>query len=160
VSEKSLLLIPTSVLELLEREAMEAYPQECCGVLLGRIPTAVEPRAEVREVVVARNSATARRQERYFIDPKLVLRVHEEARRRRLDVLGYYHSHPDHGAIPGWFDLETAWPEVAYLILAVDERRVTGVRCWRLREGGDAFEEVDIEYSSPLERSMSGRTEP
>jgi proteasome lid subunit RPN8/RPN11 len=160
VSEKRHLLIPTSVLGLLTREAIEAYPEECCGVLVGRIPAPAEPRAEVREAVAARNSATDRRQESYVIDPRLLLRVQKEARERELEILGYYHSHPDHSATPSRFDLETAWPDVHYLILAVEEERVTGVRSWLLREGGEAFEEVDIEYSSPPARSLSGSTEP
>ena len=160
MSEKRHLVIPISALRLLERAAIEAYPEECCGVLVGRIPSPAEPGAEVREVVVARNSATDRRQERYVIDPKLLLRVRNEARERELEVLGYYHSHPDHSATPGRFDLETAWPEIHYLILAVEEERVAGVRCWQLQEGGEAFEEVDIEYSSLPLCSKAGITDP
>lgn len=147
MSEKSHILIPTSVLEVLKREAIEAYPEECCGVLVGRLHAREPLTAEVHEVAVAGNQAIDRRQERFVIDIHLLLRVQKEARERELEVLGYYHSHPDHGAIPGRLDRESAWPEVSYLILAVQEERVTGVRCWRLREGGDAFEEVDIGYS-------------
>lgn len=147
MSDKSHLLILTSELDLLKRLAVEAYPEECCGVLLGHLRALRPWRAEVCEVAVARNSATDRRLERYVIDPQLLLRVQKEARQRGMDVVGYYHSHPDHGATPGQFDLDTAWPDVAYLILAVAEERVTGVRCWHLRKGGETFDEVEIGYS-------------
>ena len=147
MSDESHLLISTEILELLKKEALEAYPEECCGILVGRV-RAQEPRkAEVHEVKVARNSAVERRQEQYSIDPEQLLRVQTEARKGELDVLGYYHSHPEERAIPGQVDLETAWPDTSYLILAVGRERVTEVRCWRLRESGEAFEEVQIGYS-------------
>lgn len=147
MSEKSQFRIPTPVLELLEREALKAYPEECCGILLGRGSSPGEPIAEVSEVAVAPNSASDRREERYAIDPKLVLQVQQEARARQVEVLGYYHSHPCRSATPSQSDLESAWPEVRYLILAVEAQRVTGVKCWRLSEVGETFEEVDIGYS-------------
>jgi proteasome lid subunit RPN8/RPN11 len=147
VSENSRLQIPTVVLELLKEEALEAYPEECCGVLVGRMGAQGPSFGRVHEVAVAQNRATDRRQERYVIDPELLLRVLKGARERDLEVVGYYHSHPDHGANPGQFDLEAAWPDVCYVILAVDGERVTEVRCWRLRRDGGAFEEVDFGYS-------------
>jgi len=147
VPDESHLLISTEVLELLKKEALEAYPEECCGILVGRVRTQEPGKAEVHEVKVARNSAVERRRERYAIDPEQLLRVQTEARERELDVLGYYHSHPEDSAIPGQADLETAWPDTLYLILAVERGRVTEVRCWRLRGSGEAFAEVPIGYS-------------
>lgn len=147
MSEKSRLLIPTLQLELVEREALAAYPEECCGALLGHLGGQQPWWAQVREVAVAANSATDRRRERYVIDPTHLLGIQKEARQRGLDVVGYYHSHPDHGPIPGRFDLESAWHGVGYLILAVDEGRVTDVKCWRLESDGKSFHEVDIGYS-------------
>ena len=141
------LLIPTPLLELLEKEALTAYPEECCGVLLGRLRGQEPLRAEVREVAVAANSATDHRWERYVIDPTFLLGILQEARQRGLDVVGYYHSHPDHGAIPGRFDLESAWPGVGYVIVAVDEDQVTDARCWCLEKDGESFREVSIGYS-------------
>jgi proteasome lid subunit RPN8/RPN11 len=84
---------------------------------------------------------------RYAISPEQLLQISGSARERGLDVVGYYHSHPGHDAVPSRLDLESAWPEVSYLIVAVRGRRVTEVRCWRLREGGGAFREMDIGYS-------------
>jgi proteasome lid subunit RPN8/RPN11 len=147
VPDQSHLLIPLAAVDLLKREAVEAYPEECCGVLLGRLPAASSPTAEVHQVVVAQNSATDRREERFVIDPRHLLGAQKEARRQGLDVVGYYHSHPDRGATPGHFDRDAAWPEVGYLILAVSGRRVTEVRCWRLSESGETFTEVSIGYS-------------
>ena len=105
------------------------------------------PWAEVYEVAATRNSAADRRRMRYAIAPEHLLRIQRNAQERGLDVVGYYHSHPEHDATPSRFDLETAWPDVSYLILAVRGQRVTEVRCWRLTEGAGAFTEVDIGYS-------------
>lgn len=147
MSDQSHLLIPLAALDLLKREAVEAYPEECCGVLLGRLPTPTSPTTEVHEAVVAQNSATDRREERFVIDPRLLLGAQERARLQGLDVVGFYHSHPDGGATPGLLDREAAWPEVGYLILAVSGGRVTDVRCWRLQEEGAALTEIGIGYS-------------
>ena len=147
MSEKSHLLIPLAAMDLLRREAVEAYPEECCGVLLGRWTAQPSRTLEVHEVVVTQNSATDRREERFVIDPRHLLGAQREARHQGLEVVGYYHSHPDSGATPGQVDREAAWPEVCYLILGVSEMWVTEVRCWRLHEAGEAFTEMGIGYS-------------
>jgi proteasome lid subunit RPN8/RPN11 len=147
VSDQSHLRIPVATLDSLERQAILSSPEECCGVLLGRLPGPTMPWAEVHEVAATHNSAADQRRLRYAIAPEQLLRILESARKRGLDVVGFYHSHPGQDAIPSRLDLESAWPEVSYLIVALRGRRVTEVRCWRLTAGGGAFREMDIGYS-------------
>lgn len=80
----------------------------------------------------------------YLIDPKTVLIAHEEARAAGLEIVGYYHSHPDGPAVPSRKDLEDAWPDTSYLIVAVGSGGVEA-RSWRLDERGGAFVEERVE---------------
>lgn len=125
----------------------ETYPEECCGVLVGR----VQPLATVVEVVPlvnvwGRSAVTAElatvtaeprsesRRRNFAIAPHDLLRVQRQASDRHLAIIGIYHSHPDHPATPSEFDQAIAWPEYDYLILSVQQGRPATLRNWRLNE--------------------------
>jgi proteasome lid subunit RPN8/RPN11 len=95
-------------------------------------------------VIELENERDASRHNRYVISPGQFLRAEKEARAAGLDVLGFYHSHPDHPAQPSAFDLEHAWPWYSYLIASVEKGRVADVRSWRLREDRAAFESEPV----------------
>ena len=122
----------------LERWAHEGYPQECCGLLLGRVNDGV---VHVDEVVQARNANTERARDRFELDAQDVLRADEQARARALDVVGVWHTHPDHPARPSATDRAHAWDGWSYLILSVDAQGVEALRSWRLA-GADFVEEA------------------
>ncbi len=117
----------------IEDHARETFPEECCGFLIG-IPG--EPKRVV-ETRRARNVAPADRGRRYFIDPLEQLRVDQELRGTGRDVVGFYHSHPNHPATPSQFDLEnSAWPGYSFLILSIVDRNPKDLKAWLLdREG-------------------------
>jgi proteasome lid subunit RPN8/RPN11 len=102
-------------LEAIGRRARRAYPHECCGLLLGE---RVEGGSRVVAALPARNLDPAPRRG-YFVDPRALLRGHRAARRHRLEVVGYYHSHPDSPAAPSRRDQEEALHGASYLIVAV-----------------------------------------
>jgi proteasome lid subunit RPN8/RPN11 len=85
------------------------------------------------------------RSNRYLIAPEQLLAVDRSAREAGLEVLGFFHSHPDHPPEPSGFDREHAWPWYSYLIVAVERGRNAGQRAWRLREDRSAFDEEPIE---------------
>ncbi len=121
-------------------EAEARYPNEACGVLLGR---GGEP-VEVLEARPVANAESGRARDRYLLDPRGQLEAERDARRRGLDVLGYFHSHPDHPADASPTDLERSWEGVLYLIVSVRGGRCREARCW-LRPAGDAaFRGVDL----------------
>ena len=122
----------------LRRWAQEGYPRECCGLLLGRAADGV---AHVEDVTQARNLNTERADDRYELDPLDLLRADEQARARRLDIVGVWHTHPDHPAQPSATDRAQAWDGWSYLILEVDAGHVQAMRSWRL-EGPDFVEEA------------------
>lgn len=129
------------------------YPNECCGMLLGRSDGGVK---EVSEAVPLKNLRldSARAQEmlplenpgreseknRFLIDPLDQLKVEREARRRGLDVVGYYHSHPDHPARPSNYDREHAWPWYSYIILSVERGKAAEMTSWVLSEDRSHFD--------------------
>lgn len=125
------LTVEAGVLAEVRAHAIGAAPEECCGALLGR-------GGEVVCAVALENEAVGRDQ-RYLITAPRVLRVEAEARRRGLEVVGYYHSHPDGAPAPSETDRALAWPGYAYLI--VGGARIEG---WRLREDRSGFLRVRI----------------
>ena len=139
--------------ESIRSHGVREYPNECCGMLLGRAGGAVK---EVSEVVPLRNLRhdSARAQEllplddpgreseknRFLIDPSEQLRVEKEARDRGLDVLGYYHSHPDHPARPSNYDRDHAWPWYSYVIVSVERGEAAEMTSWVLSEDRALFD--------------------
>src|SRR5271157_198861 len=134
------------------------YPSECCGILLGR---ADGDRREVAEVVPLANlrhdperaqkllplDEPGRESERnrFLIDPGEQIRVEKEARARGLDVVGYYHSHPDHPSRPSKYDRDHAWPWYSYVILTVREAVPGEMTSWVLSEDRTRFDPEPIE---------------
>lgn len=134
-------------LDPIEREQVHAhlvraYPEEGCGVLVGRDEGTWRV---VERVVVFENQRTDSRRNRYLITPEQLLVVEREARQEGLDVVGFFHSHPDHPAFPSAFDLEHAWPYYSYLIVSVADGRVGEARAWRLAADRARFEPEAIE---------------
>ena len=119
-----------------------AYPEEGCGVLLGRDDGGVRT---VERVLPCENRGAASRTRRYLIGPEDFLAADREARGAGLDVVGFFHSHPDHVAAPSGFDLEHAWPYYSYLIVSVEQGRVVGATSWRLAGDRSRFEPEQLE---------------
>lgn len=121
--------------------AEEKYPGECCGLLVGVIEDdayrvhRAEPCANLRE---------GEADDRFELDPADYLRVDRMARELGWEVIGVYHSHPDHAPRPSRFDAAAAFPGFAYLIVAVRSGKAAGMRSWLLGDDG-AFVEQEIE---------------
>jgi proteasome lid subunit RPN8/RPN11 len=131
-------------LAAIHRHAASTYPEECCGILVGRQAEDPAEGASVERVLCAENAREDRRRDRFLIAPGAILEAHREARAAGLDVVGYYHSHPDHRAEPSEVDREHAWPGLSYVIVAVQGGKVGTTRSWRLTDDRLRFEEEDI----------------
>lgn len=114
----------------------------------------------VERAVVLENERPDSRHNRYVIEPETVLHAHRQAREMELDILGYYHSHPDHPAVPSEFDREHAWPGMSYLITAVEKGRVVDTRSWRLRDDRSAFDEEPLDVEPPGAERAADATIP
>ena len=122
-----MLRMENALIDEIRRQGERAYPAECCGVLVGRA-------GEVKEVLRL-VPATNRRTDdphRYLIGPDDLRRIEADLRPLRQDVVGCYHSHPDHPAVPSAFDVEQAWPWYSYLIVRVDRGHAAEVASWVL----------------------------
>lgn len=130
-----------SHLTQLKQHARSTYPQECCGVIVGdratqtvsavhAVRNAWTPDCLPLEFAPAETSHSSH--DRYWIDPADLLRLMKASRAEGAAILGIYHSHPDHAAIPSVCDRQLAWPEYVYVILAVNSSQVTDCRCWQL----------------------------
>jgi proteasome lid subunit RPN8/RPN11 len=127
----------------IRRQGEQEYPHECCGLLLGRTETDGTKRVvEVYPVSNAREEEA--RHNRSLILPGEYLRGERHARARALDVLGNYHSHPDHPAVPSQFDLEHAWPTWSYIIVSVREGKAVELRSWEMRDDRSRFDEEEL----------------
>jgi proteasome lid subunit RPN8/RPN11 len=101
----------------MRRHGEETYPHECCGVMLGRMEAGTNV---VEQVVRAGNIRTDSLHNRYQIAPQELVKIQRQAREQRLDIVGFYHSHPDHPARWSETDLREAhWMGCSYVITAV-----------------------------------------
>lgn len=122
--------------------AMEAYPEECCGILVG---TDTGTGKAVYDAVRIGNAKQENRTRRFLITPEEYRRAEGAAGAEGLGVMGFYHSHPDHPARPSQFDLEHAWPWCSYIIVAVEEKIPAAVKSWVLKEDRSGFDEEIID---------------
>ena len=122
-------------LTAIRRHGARIYPDECCGALLG-------PKAgEVTEAYALDNTFPDGRRRRFLVGPDEYRRAEARAAETGLQLLGFYHSHPDHPAEPSQFDLDHAWPNLSYLIVSVRQGQPKEVRSWRLKADRSAFDE-------------------
>lgn len=132
----------------------QEYPNECCGLLIGRFgENGIKTVTEVQPISNARE--TEAKHNRFLIRPEELMRGERYAAKRELDVIGFYHSHPDHPAIPSQYDLEHAWPVYSYIVLAVRTGRAEDLRSWELQPDRTVFNEEHILKGDSLCQSQS-----
>jgi proteasome lid subunit RPN8/RPN11 len=119
-----------------------AYPEEGVGLLLGRIR---EERQWVESILPLDNQREeSARRSRYLVEPDEFLTAENRAVELGLEVLGSFHSHPDHPNLPSEFDREWAWPAFSYLITSVWSGKAGDSRAWRLAEDRSGFSEERV----------------
>ncbi len=134
MSGATILELPAPLLRRAEQAARDAYPEECCGLLIGRRHGATWT---VHRLAPSANVAQAERRARFEIDPAILLREQRRARDAGEALIGLYHSHPDGEPAPSAEDERRAWQaDQAWLILAADRDRAIRVAAW-LRGPGD-----------------------
>jgi len=126
----------------IRRHAAAAYPYECCGALIGR--QSAEGVVEIVEATELENVTDEGPRRRFRVSPDDYRQSEARARELGADLVGFYHSHPDHPAQPSQYDLDHAWPNFSYVIVAVADGAAGDLRSWRLRPDRSAFEEESI----------------
>ena len=139
VDSGSMLKIAVKNYEALRRHGEETYPHECCGVLLGRVED------DGTRIVTARcgNTRTDSPQNRYNIDPRELVRIQREGRERGEDIVGFYHSHPDHPARWSQTDLaEAHWFGCSYVITSVEKGKAAITNSFELSGSDEADKQL------------------
>lgn len=136
--------VPAEVLAAMRAHAAETYPEECCGGLLGAAGADGDGERRVVRCIAAPNARGDERERRYLIGPELVSAFEREADVSGLELIGFYHSHPDHPARPSAFDRDHAWPWYSYIIVPVERGVANAPRAWRLRDDREDFDEQSI----------------
>jgi proteasome lid subunit RPN8/RPN11 len=143
--------------QIIYSHAENTYPEECCGLIIGHITTESKTVVEVIPTENDWSPATApdflpddteySKKRRYSIAPKYLLQVQKEARDRKLNIIGIYHSHPDYPAKPSEFDRQFAWQEYSYIIISVQSGKARDIKSWAL-DDNHQFQQEAIEYCS------------
>jgi proteasome lid subunit RPN8/RPN11 len=126
-------------------EGEKAYPNECCGVLLGTTGESGRKKAESL-LPIDNNREQAEQYHRFEIRSEDYLEAEREAGRQNRDILGFYHSHPDHPAVPSAFDQNNALPFYSYIIVSVEKGKAVDIRSWELTADRSEFREEEITW--------------
>lgn len=144
-----MLKLNEQVYDAIRRHGEETYPHECCGVLLGH---SAEDVNDVEDSMRAGNTRTDSPENRYQIAPQELVKIQRLARERGLDIVGFYHSHPDHPARWSKTDFaEAHWIGCSYVITAVDEGVAQATNSFLLTGAGEddkAFEDEAVEVAA------------
>jgi proteasome lid subunit RPN8/RPN11 len=153
----SMLRIGRADYDLIRWEAERNYPNECCGIILGNV---VEGVRQVSMTITCDNAHTDSLANRYRIRPEQVVAAQKLARSRGENIIGFYHSHPDHPANYSKTDREEAhWFDCSYVIVSVERGKAAATKSFVLQGGEDhkKFEPEEIEiiaYSQPLKVAL------
>ena len=125
--------------DVIHQHAIETYPHECCGALVGT-------GNRVDAVVPLPNTTEEGPRRRFLVRPSDYRQAEQQATALGAELLGFYHSHPDHLARPSQYDLDHAWPTFAYIIVAVAHAAAADMTVWYLKDDRSSFEEGSLHY--------------
>ena len=137
------LALGSSVADAIRSHGRETYPHECCGALLGSngVASATVPLPNTTEEGPRR---------RFLVRPGDYQQAERAAADAGRELLGFYHSHPDHPARPSQYDLDHAWPSFSYAIVSVMAGEPGDLRSWTLKDDRSAFDEESLTVQSSI----------
>lgn len=141
-----------SALDRIRRHGAESYPFECCGALIGDA-------SFVADAFALPNTTDGEPRRRFLVGPNDYQRAEIEAARRGAQLLGFYHSHPDHPARPSQHDLEHAWPAFIHVIVSVRQKFPREITAWRLADDRSRFVEMEVAMDADEPISMQNRSQ-
>jgi proteasome lid subunit RPN8/RPN11 len=143
--------------QIIRSHAEKTYPEECCGIIFGdrnncgKTVVEVMPTENVWGTEAAADFLDEEivhgRRQRYAIAPQVMLQAQKQARVHSLDIIGIYHSHTDHPAIPSEFDREYAWQEYSYIIVSVQKGKASEMKSWCL-DDNHQFQQEELKINS------------
>jgi proteasome lid subunit RPN8/RPN11 len=134
--------------QAIRRHGQDTYPHECCGALVGRDDRVID-------VVALPNTTEEGPRRRFLVRPSDYRLAEARARELGGELVGFYHSHPDHPARPSQYDLDHAWPTFAYVIVAVASGTASDITVWWLKDDRSTFEEGTLQHGDENSDSHS-----
>lgn len=155
MADSAALCISGQLAEKIRAHGAETYPHECCGALLGRDSSVLldgvqgtalqSPAREILQLFPLVNRRDDSPRNRFSVTAEDVLAAEKAAREQGLEVVGWYHSHPDHPARPSEYDRDHAWPWYSYVIVSVQNGAPLDMTSWRLNDDRKEFSPEGIE---------------
>jgi proteasome lid subunit RPN8/RPN11 len=140
------LKVGEALVRKIQAHGVETYPHECCGALLGGDS---DDFREVLDLLPLANRRDDSPRNRFEVTPDDVRLAERTAREKKMDLIGWYHSHPDAPARPSEFDREHAWPYYSYIIVSVQKGEPRDMTSWRLHDDRAAYDPETIETPAP-----------
>ena len=134
------LTLLSGVDQAIRAHGVETYPNECCGALIGRDGV-------VAATFALPNTTEEGPRRRFLVRPQDYREAEKRASEAGAELLGFYHSHPDHPARPSQYDLDHAWPSFSYIIVSVQAGKPADMTSWRLQEDRAAFDQEELKYA-------------
>ncbi|HKS10292.1 MAG TPA: M67 family metallopeptidase [Pyrinomonadaceae bacterium] len=138
-----MIAIAEKQLSEIREHGVRDYPYECCGLLLGRFEDDRKLVTETYPISNAREESAKRN--RFLIAPEELMKGERYARDHDLEVVGFYHSHPDSPAVPSQYDLEHAWPTYSYIIVSTSADRADDLFSWEQEPDRSRFKQEEIQ---------------
>ncbi len=126
------MIVKNNALKQMKSHLEQTYPHEGCGVMLGKndVVTMIHRGTNIRQ---------DRQEDRFLLAPSDIMDAEKLAKQNSIEIVGFYHSHPDHPAKPSTTDLESAWEGYHYLITSINKGRMEDIGVFRLPEQGNNF---------------------
>lgn len=138
--------ITSEQIEQINLHGERDYPYECCGLLIGRFENdGAKVVLETFPISNAREESAKRN--RFLIQPEELMRGEKYAQSNNMDVVGFYHSHPESPAVPSQYDLEHAWPTYSYIIVSVIDQKAGDLFSWEQRPDRSKFEREEMKVA-------------
>lgn len=142
-----MILVNENLLQGIREHGVRDYPYECCGLLLGRFEaTGTKVVNEIYPISNAREDNAKRN--RFLIRPEELIKGESYANKKGLDVVGFYHSHPDSPAVPSGYDLDHAWPTYSYIIVSTAFEKSGDLFSWEMEEDRSKFNPEQLQSSA------------
>lgn len=140
-----MITIAQAQLTEIREHGVRDYPYECCGLLLGRYSENGKVVQETYPISNAREESAKRN--RFLITPDELMRGERYAASRELEIVGFYHSHPDSPAVPSNYDLEHAWPTYSYIIVSTSADQATDLFSWEQEPDRSRFDREEVQIA-------------
>ena len=148
--------ISGDLLKRIKIHGEETYNEECCGALFGNYS---DESRSILDILEFENEKEESRQNRFLITPAQYRSAEKLAKEKNLELVGFYHSHPDHPAQPSQFDIDHALPWFIYIIVSINKGEANNLTSWILKEDRSEFDNQKMKLINSEEKTSVLKSE-